>query len=168
MAEKKPWYNDKGLRKLQREWYARLKDDGFFDIEGGVEGHLLQGGPSSVSLLSFANTSKSYGGLKQPRGGGLRGRFYREFSEVAADEEDLLNFSEGGKARYFHHASLLAAQAIREGRLPAELCYAWAFHSLGEGERVIADMLEVSRAKIRKHLAVLRKNILRRLDNEYT
>jgi hypothetical protein len=156
----KPWYMKRDVRKLQKEWYAKLKDEGFYDIEGGVEGHLLKGPTNTVTLRSLANKGAIDHGLKNDRAP-------REFDDVADDENELINYAEGGKARYFHHAMLVAAQAMEEGRLSDECCYAWALHATGEGERVIADLLEVPRSQIRKHIKVLRENITIRLDNEY-
>lgn len=156
----RPWYKDRAFRKQQKDWYAKLKDEGFYDIEGGVEGHLLKGPTSTVTLRSLANKGDIEGGLKNDRAP-------REFDEVADDDDELINFMDGGKARYFHHAMLIAVQALREGRINDERCYAWTMHANGDGERVIADMLDVPRSQIRKHIKVLRDNIMLRLDNEY-
>lgn len=156
----KPWYKDKALRAQQKEWYAKLKDEGFYDIEGGVEGHLLKGSASTVSLRSLANKQSADQGLKNDRAP-------REFDEVADDENELINYSEGGKARYYHHAELIVAQAYREGRISEERCWTWALHAQGDGERVISELLDIPRSRIRKHLRVLRDNITIRLDNEY-
>lgn len=158
---KNPWYKDRELRKLQREWYSKLKEDGFYDIEGGVEGHLLKGPTSTVTLRSLANKTSVEGGLKNDYAP-------REFDEVADSEDSAINFLEGGKARYYHHASLVAIQAIRECRLSDERCWAWLLHAQGEGERTIADTLDLPRSRVRKHVAALRDNIAIRLDNEYT
>ena len=157
---KRPWHKTREVLKLQKQWYKKLKDEGFKDVEGGVEGHLMSGAATTVSLDYWANLSNQQQGIKGDK-------VFRRFDAVADDEVDAINYSEGGKARYYHHASLIAAQAFREGRISPERCYAWLFHSQGDGERVIADHLEVSRAKIRKHIAVLRENIHIRLDNEY-
>lgn len=160
MDKKKPWYKSKEVRKLQKEWYAKLKDEGFYDIEGGVEGHLLKGTTSTVSLRSLANKQNAEQGLKNDRAP-------REFDDVADADDDTLNFLEGGKARYYHHAEMIASQAIRERALSDERCWVWLFHAQGDGERTIAEALGLSRAKVRKHIQVLRKNITIRLDNEY-
>ena len=149
--------NSKAFRKLQKEWYAKLEDGGFYDIEGGVEGHLLKGPTSTISLRSFANKQAIEQGLKNDRAP-------REFDDVADALNDELMFATGGKARYFHHAGLLAVQAISEGVIPDETCYAWQMHSEGLGERTISDLLEIPRSKVRKHIAYLRHNIFLRLD----
>lgn len=158
--KKRPWYRSREVKSLQKKWYKILEDEGFYDIEGGVEGHLLKGPTSTVSLKALANKRGAVGELKQDH-------VTREFADVADSEGDLVNYSEGGKARYYHHAALLAVQAIREGTIPDERCYAWAMHSQGDGERIIAEHLGVSRSQIRKHIMVLRDNITERLDNEY-
>jgi len=149
----------KKFRELQAVWYEKLKDDGFYDIEGGVDGHLLKGPTSTISLRSFANKTAIEQGLKNDRAP-------REFDDVADMLNEDLQFATGGKARYYHHAALLACQAISEGVIPDEVCYAWQLHALGEGERAIADLLEVSRAQVRKHIAYLRHNIHLRLAIE--
>ena len=149
--------NSKAFRKLQKEWYGKLEATGFYDIEGGVEGHLLKGPTSTISLRSFANKQAIEQGLKNDRAP-------REFDDVADALNDELQFATGGKARYFHHASCIAVQAISEGVIPDEVCYAWQLHAEGLGERDIADQLEVSRSRIRKHIAYLRHNIYIRLD----
>ena len=151
--------NKREFRKLQKAWYKKLEEDGFYDIEGGVEGHLLKGPTSTISLRSFANKTAIEQGLKNDRAP-------REFDDVADAVIDELQFATGGKARYYHHAALLACQAISEGTIPDEVCYAWQLHALGEGERAIATLLEVSRAQIRKHLAYLKHNIEIRLAAE--
>jgi hypothetical protein len=158
MADNK-FTSSKAFRKLQKEWYAKLEEDGFYDIEGGVDGHLLKGPTSTISLRSFANKTAIEQGLKNDRAP-------REFDDVADALNDELLFATGGKARYYHHASLLACQAISEGVIPDETCYAWQLHALGEGERSIAALLEVSRAQVRKHIAYLRYNIDIRLAAE--
>lgn len=151
--------SSRAFRKLQREWYAKLEADGFYDIEGGVEGHLLKGPTSTISLLSFANKRSIEQGLK-------RDNAHRTFDSVADSLNEELQFATGGKARYYHHATLLACQAISEGVIPDEVCYAWQLHALGNGERVISSLLEVSRSQIRKHIAYLKYNIEIRIAAE--
>lgn len=155
------WHESKDFRKLQKEWYGKAEDSGFYDIEGGVEGHLLRGPVSSTTLRALANKKRSARGLKNDRAP-------REFDDVANTLNEDLQFATGGKARYYHHASLLACQAISEGLIPDETCYAWQLHSLGEGERVISDLLEIPRSQVRKHIAYLRHNIFLRLDKADT
>lgn len=159
MTDKK-FYDTREFRKLKREWDAKAAASGFYDIEGGVQGHLLKGPTSTVSLKSLANKQKQEHGLKGDR-------VSREFDDVADSENADLAFSTGSKARYYHHAALLAVQAFREGVLDDHLCFAWQLHALGEGERVIADLIERPRSQIRKYIAQLRTNIKIRIDNEH-
>jgi hypothetical protein len=159
MTDKK-FHERRDFRKLQKEWYAKAADDGFYDIEGGVEGHLLKGPTSTVSLRSLANKRGADHGLKSDRAP-------REFDEVADSTNEDLLFNTGAKARYYHQAALITAQAFREGSIEDVVCYAWQMHSEGDGERVIADTLELPRSLIRKYIAQLRTNIHIRIDNEH-
>ena len=154
------FYQNAEFRKQQKEWYAKLEEQGFYDIEGGCEGHLLKGPTSTVTLRSLANKAERDHGLKNDRAP-------REFDDVADSENEDINFLEGGKARYYHHAQLLVAQAYREGYLDAEVCHVWSLHSQGDGERQIAELLEIPRSRIRKHLKVFRDHILKRIDNDH-
>ena len=160
MNEDKKFYESREFRKLNKEWGAKLADSGFYDIEGGVDGHLLKGPASTVSLRSLANKSTSAQGLKADRAP-------REFDDVADTENADIQFNTGAKARYYHQAALIAAQAFREGTLPDAVCYIWQLHALGEGERSIALDLDIPRSQIRKHIAHLRANIDVRIDNEH-
>jgi hypothetical protein len=159
MTDKK-YYEGRDFRKLQKEWYKKAESTGFYDIEGGVEGHLLKGKSSTVSLKSLANKAGVDHGLKGDKAP-------REFDDVADGENADLQFNTGAKARYYHHAALLTCQAFREGELPDAVCYAWQLHAEGWGERPIASELELPRSLIRKHIAQLRHNIHLRIDNEH-
>lgn len=154
MTDRK-YYEGRAFRKLQKEWYNKATASGFKDIEGGVDGHLLQGQADSVTLQSLSNKY----GLKQDRA-------FREFDEVAGALDELLTYPTGGKARYYHQAALLGCQALREG-LAEDLCFSWVLHAAGLGERTISRYIEVPRCRVRKHLAQLRINLRERLDNEH-
>lgn len=156
----KKYFEGREFRKLQKLWYAKAAESGFYDIEGGVDAHLLKGTTSTVSLHSLANKNSNEQGLKGDRAP-------RQFDEVADEMNDVLQFNTGAKARYFHHAALLAAQAFREGTLPDTVCYVWQLHAEGDGERTIADYLGIPRSLVRKHIAHLRINIKERIDNEH-
>lgn len=160
MTDDSKYYEGRKFRKLQKEWYAKAAGTGFYDIEGGVEGHLLKGKSGSVSLRSLANKSQADHGLKGDKAP-------REFADVADSTNADLLFQGGSKARYYHYAQLISAQAFREGLLPDTVCYVWQMHAEGIGERTIATDLELPRSRIRKDLAQLRKNIKLRIDNEH-
>jgi hypothetical protein len=159
MSKPKRFFETRDFYKLQGEWYKKLKDAGFYDIEGGCEGHLLKGPNSTISLSSLAHKRTIEQGLG-------KGIVQREFDDVADALNDDLAFFTGGKARYFHHALELATQAYQEGILTDDICATWALHAQGEGERVIADLVEIPRSRVRVYLATLRENIKIRIDNE--
>ena len=135
------------------EYKRKLAESEFYDIEGGVEGHLLKGASRS-SLTALANQTLS------------NDRTIRDFDTVADSEHPDLGFFEGHKARYYHHAELLALQAIRECRLPDEKCLVWLLHAQGLGERIIGKLMGVPRSRTRKYLAHFRQNMVGRLDKE--
>ena len=147
------WHNAKEVKRLQKEWNQKLKELGFEDIEGGVEGHLLSGPKSTKleALSSIFHVDKKDAQYSPPD------------DYIDADEE-LVEFSQGEKARYYHHAQMLAAQAFREG-LPAQLCYIWALSSQGLGERQVAELMGIKRGAVRKYTGLLRRNARLRLDN---
>lgn len=144
------WYERRAVEEQQREWYSKLKKDGFKDCEGGVEGHLLTG-PTPSKRLGAAK-------MRMPEV-----QPWREFDEVADESHATIDYQNASKARYYHYAQLIAAQAFRSLEDP-EMCLVWALHSQGEGERSICEDLRITRGKIRKHLKVLRDSILPKLD----
>ena len=160
--KERKFYQTRDFRKLQQEWYEKLGDTGFDDIEGGGEGHLLRGPTSTVSLSALANR----GGVDQ----GLRDRtkrVRRRFDDIADSENELFDFHGGNKARYFHMAGLVASQQVARSRLPAEVLYTMILHARGMGSRAIAEILEQKRSKIRSNLEKIRDIILLALDSEH-
>jgi hypothetical protein len=144
-----------------REWNynEKLRESGLRDIEGGVDGHLLQGERPTISLFSLANRATADGGLNE-------GNVLRTFAEVADADDPRLLFSRSSRARYYHHAELIATQAFREGQLDADTCYTWWLHAIGLSERDICETLEVSRERVHRYVQTLVQNIEYRLDIE--
>lgn len=141
------------------EYRQRLEESGFDDIEPAENQELLKG-PSTINLFSFAQKAHRHQGL------GNKIPHNRQFDEVAGDQPELQALSHSVKVRYYSHAEEIAVQAIREGYFGHEVCFTWWLHSQGKGERVICDLLDMPRSRVRKHLKLLRHNIIFRLDNE--
>lgn len=155
------WYKEEGLRKLQKEWYAKLKEDGFRDIEGGVEGPLLQGPTPSVQLGAALSVmggrlarAKGMAGGKSDDGTPKSDRWYD-----AAVREHF----DRGKASYYNYAQHAATLSFHT-RVHPHAKYAWSMHSDGLGENVIASELGISRPSVRKYLVILREKIHFLLD----
>lgn len=148
MSEKK-WYQTKEMWDLQRAWYEKLKDEGFYDVEGGVEGHYLKGATPSMRL----------GFLKSE----LDRAPWRKVDEVIDDSHEIVDYVNSSKARYYHFAQLITSQAFRDLEDP-EMCLVWAFHAQGQGERAIAAALSIPRNRIRKYIRVLQRSIEPALD----
>jgi hypothetical protein len=144
--------------ETRRNAFLKEHDPDFYDLEGGVQGPWLKGS-STISLFSLANRTGEDNGLSGDS-------TLRQFDDVADRESDLLNFSESGKARYYHVAGVLATQAIADGVLSDEACHTWNLHARGFGERHIAEELDIPRSRVRKYLALLRTNIRKVLDSD--
>ena len=142
------YYETKEFKLLQGKWYGKLADEGFVDIEDNIPWR-LKGSSSMVSL----NALKAE--MDNPFD-------VHDIHEVLASDSDLLQFSHGKKAVYFQLAEQITAQGYRE-RLDPEMLEVWNRHSLGEGERPIADGLDLTRAKVRGYIQILRKTIAHEL-----
>jgi hypothetical protein len=139
--------NNSDFDKLQKKWYAQLKREGFNDIEGGVEGHLMQGSNPTRGLKAIMPL------LNRP--------VYGE-SEAWLDAETKGSFDKG-KTPYYDAANTVATLAFRTD-LPALLKFAWAMHADGIGEPVIVHELGCTRWRVRKYLEGLRKRMQIILD----
>ena len=150
---KREWYHDRKFVRDKKAWYAKLAEEGFYDIEGGVEGHLLKGPTPSRRLYV----------MKQEMDG-LRSRGI-DVDKVMTIENELVNYLGSHKAGYYRWAQLLAAQAFRTREL-AERCWVWMLHSQGLGERSISTELGCSRNRVRGHVGVLKRTVNKALTLE--
>ncbi len=153
---------DRDFNKLQKEWYAKLKDDGFEDIEGGTEGHLLRGPTPSFRLGAVAN---ALGGRlsRTKRMAGRPGGSKEDNPDHWLDHITAETFDRG-KSTYYSIAQKLATMSYLT-KLPTELKFAWSLHSDGEGEEVIAQELYIPRSRARRYLKRLRETIHVMIDN---
>lgn len=148
------------FRSLQKEWYKKLADSGFEDIEGGVEGHLLkqktptlQLGSALVELQGDDKRVLIGGNKKDPKS-------HERWLDAAIRE-----YYDKGKTEYYDKAQELATMVLQLRHPCLELKYAWSMHSDGYGEEVIADELEVSRSKIRRYLYAMKEKLRGMLDS---
>lgn len=94
---------DKELQRLKNKWYAKLKEEGFFDIEGGVEGPYLKSTSSKGARL------------------------------IVPDDQSETLYQHGSKARYYHFTQLITAQAFRDLEDPEMcMVWAWHAQGYGE------------------------------------
>lgn len=153
---------DKDFRALQKEWYQKLADTGFNDIEGGTEGHLLRG-PTPSFRLGAAIAGIGGRLSRAKRLAGKPGGAKRDNSDHWLDHFTM-NHSDRGKSTYYDAAQLLAT-LVYHTKLPAELKYTWSLHSDGEGEEVIAKEIDIPRSRARRYLERLKKTIQVMVDN---
>lgn len=144
-GETRQWYHNPDIIKEKKRWYKILKEDGFYDIEGGVEGHLLVGPTPSRRLYVLKDQLDGH-------------RKKADVDQILSAEDELVNFTTGHKGNYYHKAQLFAAQGFRL-KETAEECFSWMLHSQGVGERAISKQLGFSRTRIRKHIKVLQVSI---------
>jgi len=155
------WNRTKEFMALQKAAYQALRDSGFVDIEGGVDGHLLQQPTVTVSLSSAAKR--------------LGGRLGRAKSVIGNSEEEdpkkhekwldqaLIDKIDSGKEAYYEAAQILSTLVFRTKSIN-ELKYSRSLHSDGYGENVIADELSIPRVRVRRYLAILKNKIKIFLD----
>jgi len=141
------WHHDRKFVREKKKWYAKLAEEGFYDIEGGVEGHLLKGPTPSRRLYVMKQEMDN-----------LRGARKLDVDKVMTIENELVNYMESNKARYYRWAQLLVAQAFRM-REAGERCWVWMLHSQGMGERSISDQLTCPRHRVRSHIGVLKRSV---------
>ena len=140
---RKPEWHDKIPKALLREWDAKLKDSGFYDIEAGVgrDGHMLKGSTPSFRLITATGQGK------------------RPFDEMADADHEKYDYQSGDKAEYYRLAERCCVR-LAHTLTPEEL-YCWCLHSIGMGERQIQDLLGYSRPRIRDNIKPLREEIKR-------
>jgi hypothetical protein len=139
------WYHNPDIVKEKKRWYKILEAEGFYDIEGGVEGHLLRGPTPSRRFYVIKDQLDGH-------------RKKADVDQILSAEDELVNYMSGHKANYYLKAQLFAAQGFRLKEL-AEACFTWMMHSQGVGERTISNQLGFSRTRIRKHIKVLQNSI---------
>ena len=133
------FYNSPEFKKAQKEWYKRLSDDGFVDIEriapgGGVSERYLGGAISSLKPLTTP-----------------------ELNDQDRFPPDSLSTS--AKMDRYQAAAELALLSFR-ARRDWEECVASACYADGYSEREISSMMVRSRRKVRELL----KNIKHKLS----
>jgi len=153
---------DKDFIALQKKWYGKLKEDGFVDVEGGVEGHLMVGPTPSLQL--GATLSGMNGRLSRAK------RLAGRPAGAKTDNPDhwfdqlVINYFDKGKTTYYDCAQRLAT-LICHTKLPGEMKFTWSLHSDGEGEDVISSELNIPRSRARKYLKKLRESMQIMIDN---
>lgn len=121
------YYRSREFAKLQKEWYKKLEEDGFVDIEGGKD--------ETAAKLAAKGHVKSVG-LNT-----LRSYFPHTSREVKLDdilnaEHHLVQYQDSHKARYYRAATHIVAEGFRQG-LEDKVLYVWQMCSEGLGSPTI-------------------------------
>ena len=153
----KKYYETAAFKATQAEWYAKLKAEGFEDIER--EGHTDLAGPrASVSLRAVQND--------------LGIATSRDPDETLDADHPLVKYQGGYRARYYHHAHLIVSENVREGMDPRRV-YVRQLHTEWLSQRdIMARGAEDhdhgarwSRRYVRNEVELFAREIRSRLDN---
>jgi hypothetical protein len=148
MNDEVPWYKDRAFVREKKAWYAKLKAEGFYDIEGGVEGHLLVG----------PTPSRRFHVVKEQLKPGSK----VDVHQILGAEEDVVNFMDNAKGNYHNLVQLLVAQAFRN-REPSTECWTWMLHSHGVGERAICRETGYTPSVVARNVKTLKRSVNARL-----
>jgi hypothetical protein len=148
MSDEVPWYKERAFIREKKDWYAKLKAEGFYDIEGGVEGHLLVG----------PTPSRRFHVVKEQVSPGAK----VDVHQILSAEEDIVNFMDNAKGNYHSLVQLLVAQAFRM-REPVVSCWIWLLHSHGVGERAICREMGYTPSVVARHVKTLKRSVNARL-----
>ena len=155
------WHNNPKFLSLQKEWYAKLKAEKFKDVEGGVEGHMLQGSPPSLQIGAVLSALPGSAGRAKAATGPTteagRADVTHWYDQATKDYFDK------GKEAYYDAAQRVATLSFRT-KLPSNAKYTWSMHSDGMGEPVISEELGVPRSRVRRYIAQLREKMNFYLD----
>jgi hypothetical protein len=155
----------KDFKRLQKEWYQRLKDEGFHDIEGGMEGHLLQQRTPTLQL----------GAAMAEMQGKMRGKYFSTSAEAKTREDPkayekwldqaVSNYYDKGKTEYYSKAQELATMVFHIRHASVPLKCAWSMYSDGYGEEAIAAEMQLGRSKIRRYLYAMKDKLKEMIDS---
>jgi len=156
---------DKKFYAEQRRWYKKLEEEGFYDIESGLDS------PPMLKPVEYwpLNTIQAEAGRPMVHESGSgRGR---EWEELISTQDRNVDYAKSHSARYTHFAQLIASQEYALCRLGNDLKAqrtraAWSMHALGYSERYIAQHIDASRYEIRSYLAHLYEVILHAVDTD--
>lgn len=115
------------FKKQQREWYKKLKEEGFVDIEGGKDENeaklAAKGHVKSVSLEAL----RKY----------LPPSSYEvKLDDLLSTDHHLVQYQDSHRARFYRAATHIVSEGYRQG-LPEKKLYVWTMMSEGLGSPTI-------------------------------
>jgi len=160
MSDDEKFYKTKDFKKLQREWYGKLADEGFVDIEDGLEDAEFLAGAGQVKSEPLWSAKEALG------------------ASAAVEVHDALDacnpavdFQSGYWASYYRMAMQVVSEAIRDGVDP-KTTFVWTYLAEGIGDRsIIRAALEVegwhlTRYEVRKLANQFKEKVISQLDAE--
>jgi hypothetical protein len=155
------FYKTKDFKKLQREWYGKLADEGFVDIEDGLEDAEFLAGAGNVK-------SEPLWSAKQAMGVGPA----VEVHDALDASHEAVDYQRGYVASYYRAATEVVAEAMRNGEDPKRV-FVWTHLAEGIGDRtIIKAALEVegyhlTRYEVRKLANEFKTIVISRLDERW-
>lgn len=150
MSTETKYYQTAAFRAAQKKAYQELADEGFYDIESGLDSPPLLK-PHHRPLNAAAAAA---GRLYQSEDAGAQGS---EWEQVLSTDDRWVDSANSDRGLYGHYAQLIAAQEYNLQRLglfrrASEIRASWALHAQGMSEREIARNLGVYRSQVEQHL----------------
>jgi hypothetical protein len=155
------FYKTRDFKKLQREWYDKLADDGFVDIEDGLDDAEFLAGAGNVK-------SEPLWSAKHAMGVGPA----VEVHDALDGAHEAVAYQQGYVASYYRAATQVVTDAMRDGVDPKTV-YVWSRLAEGVGDRtIIMDALELegwhlTRYQVRKLANEFREIVLAQLDEQW-
>lgn len=150
MTSKKRYYQTDDFKELQKDWYAKLEDDGFEDIEmidphsGKVSPRFLKGNISST--VTIENNPELDDGQKFPEG--------------------LGHFHVTPKMQKHIQASEVMDAILNDPSLDWEQKMACAMYAEGYNQQEIADDIGTTRRRVRRLVLPLKDILEGKVEEE--
>lgn len=127
---KKYWERGE-FKELQKEWYGKLSDTGFVDIESGKD--------ETVARLAAKGHVKSVS-LDALRSHLPRHSQEANLEDVLDSEHPLVQYQDSTRARFYRAASHVVSEAFRQG-LPEKTLFVWQLCAEGVGGPTIVKRM---------------------------
>jgi hypothetical protein len=155
---------------LQKRWYKKLADEGFHDIEGGMDLTCTKlmtnpGGNSTMMSLNAVHARSGRPMQEHDLNGVAPGSQW----ESTISDQDITVARREPTGTYIHYAALIASQEyelrrLGEGREASRQRLAWGMHGAGASLREIASACECSVRKICSYVKELQDLIRLAID----
>lgn len=161
--ERPKYYETAAFKEEQRKAYAQLEAEGFNDIESGLDSPPLLKPHHRPLNSAAARAGHHLQNHKSP--------LEDQWTETLSVQDRWVDIANAGKARYAHHATLIAAQEYALCRLgtfrrASDIRASWALHAQGVSEREIARDLDIYRWDVEEYIDFLTRMVISSVASE--